>query len=343
MARRMMYIFFSLSAMILGLPNRGNADDIAIYLEATLGTIHTLSLDFSRTSSELPLENMKGKVIAVLQSGRIIRLRSRFEWSLGADEFIVNNGKHIDYRGKSRTYTVNSELATPAALGNPLLHALWTTRVKDKPYFGDILTSLREQSYRKESVTPPTKFANAVFYSTKYDNTVQLLGFSPSHNYLPCYRKLTPTGLETWVEESVDSFTEIGKGLFFPTVIIRKAPHPQTKIENSTKTVFSNVRINNPIPESAFDIKYSEGDHVVDTIAKQVYIADKDGVLRDDKKMQIFDYGTRRDSTAGELITTSAGRWNPYWLVVCIVVVFLTIALAWSVVVRSRKKGLNHA
>jgi len=338
-------VFFCISVTLLISPIHAKADDIDVFLEGTLSAVRTLAFDFNVTASDIKIENMKGKFVAVLQNGRIIRLRSRYDGAQGIAESIIVDGKHIGYNEKTKTYTVNSELEIAPVQGNPLYYALWLARVKDKPFCGSILTSLREQPHTRESISPSGRFHDAVFYSIKYDNTVQLLGFSPSHNYLPCYRKMTPTNLLGWTEDSVETFSEITKGVFFPTVINRKTLHPQTKQEyNFTKTIITNVRINEPISDSAFIIKYSEGDQVVDAIAKKVYTADKAGVLRDDKKMQYFDYGTRRDSTTGDLVTASAGSWNYYfWVPTVGILILVVIGLGWYIIMCLRKKGMDHA
>ncbi|MBM4072822.1 MAG: hypothetical protein FJ271_28425 [Planctomycetes bacterium] len=89
------------------------------------------------------------------------------------------------------------------------------------------------------------------------------------------------------IVRTVTRFIEHQPGIFFPEAVKTERPHKKGEVTLSSLAVFSNVKINEPIPDEAFRFRFPPGILVTDHVTKKFGMTDAAGELtlppRDDK------------------------------------------------------------
>lgn len=96
------------------------------------------------------------------------------------------------------------------------------------------------------------------------------------------------------VEHAVTRFIEHQPGIFFPEAVKRDTRNDKGEVSQSSVAVFSNVKINEPIPDEAFRFRFPPGILVTDHVTKTYGRTDADGELTlppKNDKGQIMTHG----------------------------------------------------
>jgi hypothetical protein len=136
--------------------------------------------------------------------------------------------------------------------------------------------------------------------------------FDPAFNYLACKRVSKYPG-EKRRETIVHRFRECAPTLYFPEYLETHYHQAGALIHHQT-VEFKNVRINEPIPASVFDLSPPPGAYVRDAIANQEYEVDDRG-NRGRTKAPVDVTALPRSSSEFSAPTPSEPRVRTWWIV----------------------------
>jgi hypothetical protein len=98
--------------------------------------------------------------------------------------------------------------------------------------------------------------------------------FDPSHNYL--VNKAVYSWPGYTCEDTVAEFVEAAPGLYFPSRMSGKSDS-EGRPYSESGTLFSEIRVNQPLPDDIFTLKYPDGAFVADDIRHTKYRVDPSG------------------------------------------------------------------
>jgi len=110
----------------------------------------------------------------------------------------------------------------------------------------------------------------------KWGVEVQL---DPAVNYLvrkTIYTMTTATGAKYEREEEVIKFVEPLPGIYFPEKIVGHDGF-DGKVRSTRETTISGIKINQPLPENIFQLRYPNGIYMTDSVTNTTYQIDADG------------------------------------------------------------------
>jgi hypothetical protein len=180
--------------------------------------------------------------------------------------------KGVERRGS----LVSNKLELGAGLGHPWVHGLLRVPLHTEGTYDEALgRPKRVKSVARVQVNGRTLYH--VRFSTRAPRGNRKLDhdawFDPACNFL--VRKAICTSGDYRFEAEVLNFSEVKRGLYFPSVVVVRISGKQGLI-NMIRTTFTSVRINDPVAPSALELKFPKGTKVTDTIKATSYLTDAD-------------------------------------------------------------------
>jgi hypothetical protein len=144
------------------------------------------------------------------------------------------------------------------------------------------------------------------------------VSFDPQVNYLiRKFMRETRSGakFKSHGEEQVVKFAEVAPGLYFPERIEGRDNLGDGQHITTTTAVISDTKINQPLPEGIFQLRFPPGTYMADSLRKSSYRVDQDGNPISPEEHLIDEIPPpARNASASELDTREEPRSWSRWI-----------------------------
>ena len=174
---------------------------------------------------------------------------------------------------------------------------------------------LKSQSKLKTIKRQSESGKELIYIDLDHDKAKVEIWLDSHVNYLARKMRITMNlpGSRVWGEHEILRFKEVVDGIFFPEEIEARS-YTDNKLDGTTFTTISDVKINQPLGQDVFKLRYPAGVQIMDTIEGKMYIANQEGrPIGTVKNMQVVrtpplpvDGGSQ---TATEFEPKSLTRW----------------------------------
>lgn len=202
----------------------------------------------------------------------------RVRWHLGNQKFesILKDSRVWTLGGADNAAAVGRYDGSPLGMCDAWRLGLFTLPAHEKIAVATF-NELLDQPHELQGVERRTENgAEFVVIKISHARARQELWFERGVNFLIRKDVATwPTGQRS--ESEVMRFTEVAPGVFFPEEVETRSFSADGKLLRTQRNLFSNFRVNQPLPPESFRVRFSPGTELQDLIAGKRYKVDENG------------------------------------------------------------------